>query len=128
MDNKENTKENLSKKNLLEEGRSSSSMDKKIIITDEQKRKLKKIRFVSRFVDYIILFISLLSLVIAIYAFWDTHQLLEIADSQSYSAYKPDSEDDLTFSDLKKNQSRCFRLDRCLWDKNRLSHSPRQGQ
>lgn len=101
--NKENSKRIFPrKKSEPKPGNSGFSFDKKIILTDEQKRKLKKIRFVSRFVDYIILFISILSLVIAIYAFWDTHELLEIADSQSYSAYKPDSEDDLTFSELKK--------------------------
>lgn len=101
MDNKENTKENLSKKNLLEERRSSSSMDKKIILTDEQKRKLKKIKFVSRSVDYFILIISILSLLIAIYAFWDTHQIFEVADSQTYAVYKPKKEENYTFQQLK---------------------------
>ncbi len=103
MDNKENTKENLSKENDLQgEEKSSLSLDKKIILTDLQKKKLKKIRFVSNLIDYLILIISILALLIGIYAFWDTHQLMEVADPDTYALYKPNSEDRLSYEELKK--------------------------
>ena len=70
-------------------------------LSQDQKQKLKKIRFVSRFIDYIILIFSLLALAIGIYAFWDTHMVMEVADSKSYALYKPNSDDNLTFADLK---------------------------
>ena len=70
-------------------------------LSQDQKKKLKKIRFVSRFIDYIILVFSLLALAIGIYAFWDTHMVMEVADSKSYALYKPNSEDNLSFADLK---------------------------
>lgn len=71
------------------------------ILSQDQKSKLKKIRIVSRLIDYIILILSLLALAIGIYAFWDTHMVMDIADSKSYALYKPNSEDNLTFADLK---------------------------
>lgn len=71
-------------------------------LSQDQKQKLKKIRFVSRFIDYIILILSLLALAIGIYAFWDTHRVMEIADNGSYALYKPNSEDNLTFAELKE--------------------------
>lgn len=78
---------------------SSSKLDP--ILSQDQKSKLKKIRIVSLLIDYIILILSLLALAIGIYAFWDTHMVMEIADSDFYALYKPNSEDNLTFADLK---------------------------
>lgn len=76
--------------------------DKKIILNDEQKKKIRRIRKASRTLDYFILILSLLAMFIGIYAFWDTHKVMEIADSDYYEVYKPNSEDNLTFNDLKK--------------------------
>lgn len=89
-------------KNEEMEEKTSISKDKSKTLSEEQKKKIKTIRKISRFIDYIILLMSLLALLIGIYAFWDTHELMEIADSQTYAVYKPDSEDDLTFKELKE--------------------------
>lgn len=103
MNNKENTRGTFTKKNHSPgEGQASPGADEKITLTEEQKQKLRKIRFVSRFVDYIILIISILALIIGAYAFWDTHQLMEIADPDTYAVYKPNSEDRLSYEELKK--------------------------
>ena len=87
-------------KNEEMEEESSISKDKSKTLSEDQKKKIKIIRKISRFIDYIILIISLLALFIGIYAFWDTHELMEIADSQTYAVYKPDSDDNLTFNQL----------------------------
>lgn len=89
-------------KNEEMEEKTSISKDKSKTLSEEQKKKIKTIRKISRFIDYIILLMSLLALLIGIYAFWDTHELMEIADSQTYAVYKPDSDDNLTFKELKE--------------------------
>lgn len=89
-------------KNLEMEEKTSISKDKSKTLSEDQKKKIRIIRKISRFIDYIILLMSLLALLIGIYAFWDTHELMEIADSQTYAVYKPDSEDNLTFKELKE--------------------------
>ena len=89
-------------KNLEMEEKTSISKDKSKTLSEDQKKKIKTIRKISRFIDYIISLMSLLALLIGIYAFWDTHELMEIADSQTYAVYKPDSEDNLTFKELKE--------------------------
>lgn len=89
-------------KNEEMEEKTSISKDKSKTLSEDQKKKIKTIRKISRFIDYIILLMSLLALLIGIYAFWDTHELMEIADSQTYAVYKPDSDDNLTFKELKE--------------------------
>lgn len=89
-------------KNEEMEKKTSISKDKSKTLSEDQKKKIKTIRKISRFIDYIILLMSLLALLIGIYAFWDTHELMEIADSQTYAVYKPDSDDNLTFKELKE--------------------------
>lgn len=89
-------------KNLEMEEKTSISKDKSNSLSEDQKKKIRIIRKISRFIDYIILLMSMLALLIGIYAFWDTHELMEIADSQTYAVYKPDSEDNLTFKELKE--------------------------
>ena len=74
----------------------------KIILTADQKKKIIRIRRASRLLDYLILILSLLALLIGFYAFWDTHKVMEVADSSSYSVYKPDKMDNLNFADLSK--------------------------
>lgn len=98
-ENKENTNSKI--KNEEMEEHSSVSKDKSNILSNNQRKKLLAIRNVSRFLDYIVLIISLLALFIGIYAFWDTHQIMEVADSETYSMYKPNSEDDLTFDQIR---------------------------
>lgn len=70
-------------------------------LTNHQKKKLRNIRKASRALDYIILILSLIALFIGAYAFWDTHQVMEIASSEEYAVYKPDSRKNLTFEELK---------------------------
>lgn len=97
-----NTENNVFPKDDLSSDNISSTLEKKQTLSQDQKQKLKKIRFISRFIDYIILILSLLALAIGIYAFWDTHMVMDIADSKSYALYKPNSEDNLTFAELKE--------------------------
>lgn len=96
------TKTIFKTKNEEMEEKTSISKDKSKTLSEEQKKKIKTIRKISRFIDYIILLMSLLALLIGIYALWDTHELMEIADSQTYAVYKPDSDDNLTFKELKE--------------------------
>lgn len=80
-----------------------NSFDNLSTFKDNQKKKLKIIRKISRFLDYIILIVSVLALFLGVYAFWDTHQVMEIASNQKYQMYKPKSkEDTLSFDELKK--------------------------
>ena len=98
-ENKENTNSKI--KNEEMEEKSSVSKDKSNTLSKDQRKKILIIRNISRFLDYIVLIISLLALFIGIYAFWDTHQVMEVADSETYSMYKPNSEDDLTFDQIR---------------------------
>lgn len=98
-ENNENTNSKI--KNEEMEEKSSVSKDKSNTLSKDQRKKLLIIRNISRFLDYIVLIISLLALFIGIYAFWDTHQVMEVADSETYSMYKPNSEDDLTFDQIR---------------------------
>ncbi len=74
----------------------------KIELSKKQKIQIKFIRKISRFIDYIILILSLFALCIGAYAFWDTHQVFEIASSEEYAVYKPNSKENLSFDELKK--------------------------
>ena len=77
-------------------------------LTKRQKIYLKIIRKISRFLDYVVLFISLIALFIGVYAFWDTHQVFEIASSEGYAVYKPDSSNNLSFEELKLKNKDVF--------------------
>ncbi len=77
-------------------------------LTKRQKIYLKIIRKISRFLDYIVLFMSLIALFIGVYAFWDTHQVFEIASSEGYAVYKPDSSNNLSFEELKLKNKDVF--------------------
>ena len=77
-------------------------------LTKRQKIYLKIIRKTSRFLDYVVLFISLIALFIGVYAFWDTHQVFEIASSEGYAVYKPDSSNNLSFEELKLKNKDVF--------------------
>lgn len=98
-ENKKNT--NYKIKNEEVEEKSSISKDKSNILSKYQRKKILAIRNISRFLDYIVLIISLLALFIGSYAFWDTHQVMEVADSETYAMYKPDSDDNLTFDQIR---------------------------
>ena len=80
----------------------------KIELTKRQKIYLKIIRKASRFLDYVVLFMSLIALFIGVYAFWDTHQVFEIASSEGYAVYKPDSSNNLSFEELKLKNKDVF--------------------
>lgn len=77
-------------------------------LTKRQKIYLKIIRKISMFLDYVVLFISLIALFIGVYAFWDTHQVFEIASSEGYAVYKPDSSNNLSFEELKLKNKDVF--------------------
>lgn len=77
-------------------------------LTKRQKIYLKIIRKTSRFLDYVVLFMSLIALFIGVYAFWDTHQVFEIASSEGYAVYKPDSSNNLSFEELKLKNKDVF--------------------
>ena len=77
-------------------------------LTKRQKIYLKIIRKASRFLDYVVLFMSLIALFIGVYAFWDTHQVFEIASSEGYAVYKPDSSNNLSFEELKLKNKDVF--------------------
>ena len=77
-------------------------------LTKRQKIYLKIIRKTSRFLDYVVLFMSLIALFIGVYAFWDTHQVFEIASSEGYAVYKPDSSSNLSFEELKLKNKDVF--------------------
>ena len=81
---------------------------KKTELTKRQKIYLKIIRKTSRFLDYVVLFMSLIALFIGVYAFWDTHQVFEIASSEGYAVYKPDSSNNLSFEELKLKNKDVF--------------------
>lgn len=65
-------------------------------------KSLKLIRFISASVDYFVLFLSLIMLLLGLYAFWDSHQVYEAAQSDEYSQYKPLSEESYSFAELKR--------------------------
>lgn len=77
-------------------------------LTKRQKIYIKIIRKTSRFLDYVVLFMSLIALFIGVYAFWDTHQVFEIASSEGYAVYKPDSSNNLSFEELKLKNKDVF--------------------
>lgn len=66
-----------------------------------KKRALRLVRRASRGLDYVVLIFSILLLFLAGYAFWDTHQVYKIASSEEYSLYKPQTNDRLSFDELK---------------------------
>lgn len=67
-----------------------------------QKKRLKIIGRISAIVDYIILGVSVLLLLLGVYALWDTHKVYELADSQMYAQYKPSDKDRLSYDELRK--------------------------
>lgn len=79
-------------------------------LTEKQKRQIRLIRKASGVLDYFILLISLVALFIGMYAFWDTNQVMSIADSEEYAMYKPDSTSKLSFNELQQ-----LNPDVCAW-------------
>ena len=79
-------------------------------LTEKQKRQIRLIRKASGVLDYFILLISLAALFIGMYAFWDTNQVMSIADSEEYAMYKPDSTSKLSFNELQQ-----LNPDVCAW-------------
>lgn len=68
--------------------------------TKNRLKALKVIKFFSRSLDYFVLILSIIAILICLYAFFDTHKIFEIASTQSYQMYKPNSKDRLTFKEL----------------------------
>ncbi len=63
--------------------------------------KKQFVRALSRTVDNAVLLVLLVALLLAGYALWDTHQLLESAGSTQFTTYKPSSEDSQSFEELR---------------------------
>lgn len=63
---------------------------------------IRTVRGISSAIDHIIMIISLLLLLIGLYALWDSQQVLNEASSDQYETYKPTAEDTLSFEELKK--------------------------
>lgn len=68
--------------------------------TKNRLKALKVIKFFSRSLDYFVLILSIIAILICLYAFFDTHKIFEIASTQSYQMYKPNSKDRLSFKEL----------------------------
>lgn len=75
---------------------------RKTVITDPRSKKLKIIECISVAVDRIVFTASILLLLIGLYAFYDTHNVYELADSETYAQYKPSSDDRLSYNELRK--------------------------
>lgn len=63
--------------------------------------KRQIVRTLSRAVDNIVLLALLVCLLLAGYALWDTHQLLNAADAQQFTEYKPSNEESQSFEELR---------------------------
>ena len=59
------------------------------------------VRTLSRAVDNIVLLALLVCLLLAGYALWDTHQLLNAADANQFTEYKPTTDDSKSFEELR---------------------------
>ncbi len=59
------------------------------------------VRTLSRAVDNIVLLTLLVALMLATYALWDTHKMLESANAEQFSKYKPTAENRLSFDELR---------------------------
>ena len=59
------------------------------------------VRTLSRAVDNIVLLTLLVCLLLAGYALWDTHQMLNAADAKQFTQYKPTVEDQKSFEELR---------------------------
>ena len=59
------------------------------------------VRTLSRAVDNIVLLTLLVCLMLAGYALWDTHQMLNSADAKQFTQYKPTTEDQKSFEELR---------------------------
>lgn len=68
----------------------------------------KIIRFVDHFVNFLIILCFLPLLLFGIYAVWDSEQIYKQADMTVYETYKPTSEDNLSFEELKELNSEVF--------------------
>ena len=66
------------------------------------------IRFADHFVKFLIILCFLPLLLFGIYAVWDSEQIYKQADSTVYETYKPASEDNLSFEELKKINPEVF--------------------
>ena len=66
------------------------------------------IRFADHFVNFLIILCFLPLLLFGIYAVWDSEQIYKQADSTVYETYKPASEDNLSFEELKKINPEVF--------------------
>jgi sortase B len=75
-------------------------------LNDSQEKRLKIIGRISTVVDYFILVVSVLMLLLGMYALWDTHKVYELADSQMYAQYKPydnpSDEERLSYDELRR--------------------------
>ncbi|TCD46653.1 hypothetical protein D3X11_04575 [Streptococcus sp. X16XC17] len=65
-------------------------------LTNKEKLTITIIKKLSMVVDYVILFLSLAILIIGVYSIWDTNQVFQVASSEQYEMYKPDSTDGLS--------------------------------
>lgn len=63
--------------------------------------KKRIVRALSRTVDNTVLLTLLVCLIFASYALWDTHQLLAAADANTFSQFKPTSDDAKSFDELR---------------------------
>jgi sortase B len=63
--------------------------------------KKRIVRALSRTVDNTVLLTLLVCLIFASYALWDTHQLLTAADANTFSQFKPTSDDAKSFDELR---------------------------
>ena len=59
------------------------------------------VRTLSRTVDNAVLLALLVTLVVACFAFWDTHQVYVAAEASHYDTYKPSGEDTKSFEDFR---------------------------
>ena len=63
--------------------------------------KKRIVRALSRTVDNTVLLTLLVCLLLASYALWDTHELLNAANANQFTSYKPTTEDQQTFEELR---------------------------
>ena len=59
------------------------------------------VRTLSRTVDNAVLLALLVTLVVACFAFWDTHQVYVAAEASHYDTYKPSGENTKSFEDFR---------------------------
>lgn len=63
------------------------------------------IKLISALIDYLVLIVSVTMLLLGIYAFWDSHQVYELASADTYRQYRPETGNELSYEQLKEINS-----------------------